>query len=415
MDGEIEQYLLDKVMEAIKAAESAEQSLLVKLVPLRSQFLELKKLLEKKANPSPSPSPSPDVPKLNREKLYYLNNVLTEWLMLSKKQRSYSPEALRFAINLNSSLKKIKKDLKVGDSSSTGGSGSGSGSGGGPSLPPNPQSSAQKKLEIYRWSCRSVDAAKVHGLDDQVLSMERLLVGRERNDEFRGIGIVGMGGIGKTTLSQVIFNKQQVKNHFLPRIWVCLSKKPNQDGDNRKEIVKRMLICLGVEEEIINSADEKHGLPGLVFSLHLQLKGKRYLIVLDDAWDTDDFCKNLDNCLPHDGKWGEKLAYGLPKGNGGTVIVTSRSEEIAKNMVHEENLRRLQPLPDRESCWLIFKDSVEKDGIEFPSDLEILKEEIVKKCAGLPLAAKMMGQIKHEQLQTVKQQDANHQQQQEST
>ncbi|KAA8519905.1 hypothetical protein F0562_014185 [Nyssa sinensis] len=321
MAGEVEQYLLDKIRDAIKEAESAEQHLLVKLVPLRSQFLNLKNLL--------APSPPADGSKLSREKLYYLDNLLTEWLMLSKKQSSYSPQALNFAININSSLKKINKELRLGDAN------------GAPNRTDIPQptgeASAPKKLETYRWSTRSVDTSKVHGLDHEVMSLERLLVLRRQSvDQFKAD-------------------------------WDC------RDGRYRKN----------------------NTLPGTIHQARTE-----------ESLPSQDLGAAVCTSPTIDG--------GLPKGHGGTVIVTSRSEEVAKNMVGEENLIRLRPVRDQESCWLIFKDTVEKDGTQFPSDLKYLQAEIVKKCAGLPLAAKMMGQIKHEQLQqeaaaSESQPDANHQ------
>nr|DAD33884.1 TPA_asm: hypothetical protein HUJ06_012735 [Nelumbo nucifera] len=42
---------------------------------------------------------------------------------------------------------------------------------------------------------------------------------------FKAVGIVRMGGIGKTALAQLIFNTQEVKKHFCPRIWICVSQR----------------------------------------------------------------------------------------------------------------------------------------------------------------------------------------------
>ncbi len=112
----------------------------------------------------------------------------------------------------------------------------------------------------------------------------------------------------------------------------------------------------------------------------------------------------MNSSLTRDENW-DSIAYGLPKGCGGAVIVTSRNEEFAENMVGEENLRCLLPRTDPESFWLIFKDAVEqgtdeKDRIPFnPSNAQDLKKQILQKCDGHPLAAKMLGEIMREQLQ----------------
>ncbi|CAK9181290.1 unnamed protein product [Ilex paraguariensis] len=72
-------------------------------------------------------------------------------------------------------------------------------------------------------------------------------------------------GMQNNTLSTLA--KESVKDYFLPRIWVCMSRQPDEDCDNRKETIRRMLVCLRVEDEVINSADDSHGLPGLLCAL----------------------------------------------------------------------------------------------------------------------------------------------------
>lgn len=404
MAGKIEEYLLEKLNLAITETNSTEHELSKLLFDLHSDFEKLKNLLEKSRATSQTDQ--------YREKLYCLNNLLTEWQLISKGRSIYRPEALAFSYKLNKRLKKIKKDLRGGEAS-------GSAEKTTPATTSTTQDtvdgSLPKNFDTYRWSSRTVDPTKVYGFDDKERFLERLLLRKESKDKFKAFAIVGMTGVGKTTLCQLIFNNDKVKDHFLPRIWVCLSKQPEDDGDNKKEIVKRMLICLGVDDEIIEEAGkDTNGLQKLIFALRLQLRGKKYLIVLDDAWNSDDCLKDLSSESTHDERCYGQLAYGLPKGHGGTVIITTRSEEIAKQMVGEENLHQLLPiLKDKESCWKIFMDSVQKDPIKFPEELKPLKELIVEKCAGLPLSAKMMGEIMHQQLLN-KQKNENKSSQQQS-
>ncbi|XAR66374.1 hypothetical protein NMG60_11012587 [Bertholletia excelsa] len=387
MADEVEIYLVNKLNKVLPEIQSSvEKNSFINFGIVDKKITKLKSLLE------PNSPMAARVPN-RKELLYDLNNILNDY-QIRRKSRSLSKNLERILANHESGS---GRQQTAGNADSNEGA----------SQLASHQESSAGVAEDHRWSTRTVDPAKVYGFEDKVTALQRKLVSQNADDSrFRAIGIVGMRGVGKTTFSQLIFCNEEVKNHFLPRIWVCVSKQPQEDEDKRKEIVKRMLTCLGVEEDVIKSIDQgtDDGLKRLLFALRLQLMGKRYLIILDDLWNTEDEMKDFCLDIAEELKCDEKLAYGLPKGRGGAVIVTSRAEEVVKGMVGEGNLKVLEPLKDKDSIWKIFEEAAEENGKKLTKELDSLKERIVDKCAGLPLAAKMMGEIANKQIITANEQ-----------
>nr|XP_027120469.1 putative disease resistance protein RGA3 [Coffea arabica] len=174
--------------------------------------------------------------------------------------------------------------------------------------------------------------------------------------------IIGMGGLGKTTLAKSIYNKQQIDAHFNKKIWVCVSKKVPI-----VELFKLILVQLTGEKVEV---DDRNVVVGKIGN---QLGGKRYFLVLDDVWDDDealwdDFFTTLKGLNPTNGSW---------------CLVTTRLRMM------ENEAYPLRKLPD-DHCWSILKEKV-VGGEEETDELKAIKKRVIKRCDGLPLAASVIG------------------------
>ncbi|XP_047337441.1 putative disease resistance protein RGA1 [Impatiens glandulifera] len=173
--------------------------------------------------------------------------------------------------------------------------------------------------------------------------------------------IVGIGGLGKTTLVQMVFNDYEVSKHFDLKLWVCVS-----DEFDIKLIIKAII-----------GANNETSLEILQKMIQDKLRGKRYLIVLDDVWNEN---KNAWNQLR------SILDCGL---NGAFVLTTTRKKnvaEIMKTITHFE----LPSLSD-DDCWLLFKERAFEDGKPKDSNFINIGKQISKRCKGVPLVAKTLG------------------------
>ncbi|KAK9997549.1 hypothetical protein SO802_022235 [Lithocarpus litseifolius] len=225
-----------------------------------------------------------------------------------------------------------------------------------------------------------IDNSEVVGRKDRILEIVQSVT-NSTSQKLSVIPIVGMAGLGKTTLAKLVYNDAQVKNHFNKKIWVCVS-----DDFDEKRILRGILESL----ESSSQKEEKESLTGnssqletnnaILEKIQKKLKGERFLLVLDDVWNEDSL------------KWDSLRSglLGISSNIGNIIVVTTRSDIVAKIMGTLSPCH-LKKLSDDE-CWSIIKEKVSLDErVPLTLDLEEIGRDIAKKCEGVPLAAKVLG------------------------
>ncbi|KNA13353.1 hypothetical protein SOVF_117750 [Spinacia oleracea] len=250
--------------------------------------------------------------------------------------------------------------------------------------------SLRKKLEIivakkneFDLTKRPVKASKVEirdPFDECDYVYEPAIIGRNEAkqdiiskltalgdaSELSVFSIVGMGGIGKTALAKLVHH--DVPNFDL-KLWVCVS-----DKFHIPKIIEDILKA-GTGDNTPNQ-----DMSMLVKKLGNLLNGKKYFLVLDDVWVEEiDEWRKLKNLL----------AVGK---SGSSILTTTRLANVAL-MAETMESYNLDCLSDH-VCWSIFKQLAFKEGEDgrYPN-LHAIGWCIVKKCRGIPLVVKCLGNL----------------------
>jgi len=235
--------------------------------------------------------------------------------------------------------------------------------------------------EVTEWrqTISTIAEPKVFGREDDKEKIVEFLLTQARDSDFLSVyPIVGLGGVGKTTLAQLVYNDDTVSGNFNTKIWVCVS-----------EVFSVQRILCSIIESITKQKCDTTDLDVIQRTVQEMLQGKRCLLVLDDVWKkSQEFKFGLDH-----NKW-NTLKSVLSCGSKGTSVLLSTRDMDVASIMGTCSTRPLSVLSD-DDCWLLFKQYAFGRDQEECAELVSIGKEIVKKCGGLPLAAQALGCLMH--------------------
>lgn len=197
-----------------------------------------------------------------------------------------------------------------------------------------------------------VDEFGVYGREDDKEAIMRFLL--SDGSQLGVIPIVGMGGVGKTTLAQLVYNDSRVQQCFDSKAWVYVSEEFH---------VSR--ITKDIIEEVTRENCYARTLNQLQLELKESLMGKRFFIVLDDVWND----KHADwDTMQRPLKFGAQ---------GSKIVVITRSNSVA-TVIQTPPIHHLKELTDDNCCFLFRKHAFCYENTSVPPDLEAIGREIVE-------------------------------------
>ncbi|KAG8391285.1 hypothetical protein BUALT_Bualt01G0172100 [Buddleja alternifolia] len=190
----------------------------------------------------------------------------------------------------------------------------------------------------------------------------------EGDSRLKVVAVVGMGGLGKTTLVKKVFDDDVVKKHFHNYAWITVSHSFKM-GELLKDMIHQLFDQMKIPVPEAMSTMNRDRLKATIKDF---LKQRRYLLVFDDVWSIE--------------AW-EAIKYVFPnEDQGSRVILTTRSMDVASSCSAETKgyVYELNPLSKEES-WILFCQKA-FHGNSCPEHLSDICENILRRCGGLPLA-----------------------------
>ncbi|XP_044958629.1 putative disease resistance protein RGA1 [Hordeum vulgare subsp. vulgare] len=231
------------------------------------------------------------------------------------------------------------------------------------------------RREEQQHPCRQThskldETTQIFGREDDKEVVVKLLLDQQDQKKVQVLPIFGMGGLGKTTLAKMVYNDQEVQQHFELKLWHCVS-----DNFDAIPLLKSIIEL---------AANGSCNMPDTIELLQKRLEQvigqNRFMLVLDDVWNEDER------------KWEDVLKPLLCSvgGPGSVIVVTTRSQKVA-SIMQTLGTHKLACLNEQDS-WQLFAQKAYSNGKEQEqAELVSIGKRIINKCRGLPLALKTMG------------------------
>ncbi|XP_027166516.1 putative disease resistance protein RGA3 [Coffea eugenioides] len=271
-----------------------------------------------------------------------------------------NPLAFRFKFahkikNMNLSIKKVYQEAKrlglspveIGNMSN------------------NPRSDRSSTTDPF------VDDSSIVGRSEEVNKVVNLLTSSEKDgNNLSVIGIVGMAGLGKTTIAQLVYQNEKVLRHFDQKLWIHVS----EDFDVERLLNKMVESLTGTNPNLTVAE-------AIVGKLNEVLKSKRFLLVLDDVWNEDaEKWDRMRKCL-----------RGIGASDESRIIVTTRNQTVVSIM--QASFTCPLGILSAGDSWELFEKIAFGHGCAAVKTPELINigRKIVAKCGGVPLAVKAIG------------------------
>ncbi|KAL6314301.1 hypothetical protein AAG906_018997 [Vitis piasezkii] len=222
----------------------------------------------------------------------------------------------------------------------------------------------------WRDTHSSVLTSEILGREENKEEIIGKLLSSDGEENLSVVAIVGIGGLGKTTLAQLVYNDGRVKEHFEPKIWACISDD-SPDGYDVNKWIKKILNSMNVKfAESLEDMKNK---------LHEKISQKRYLLVIDDVWN--------ENPETWDG-----LRTLLMVGDVGSKIIVTTRKPVVASIMGDNSPISLEGLEQNQS-WDLFSKIAFREGENVHPKIVEIGEEIAKMCKGVPLIIKTIAKI----------------------